>query len=389
MARRFAWGLLAITVLAIGCAATRPHATGRPSAFAGADTLAAPALYRTLCAHCHGPDAKGYAADHAPSLVNPTFLESATDFYLRRSIEQGRPGTSMAAYARSEGGPLEPAAIDRLVAWIRSQGPPLGDLAPVRIAGAPANGHTLYSSRCQKCHGDLAKRGEDVWLANPGFLAVASDAFLQHAILAGRPGTDMVAFRGALADSEVADVVAFLRSLERPLDESRLPAPTGKEPLFAYPRGRVPEFTVKDDRYVGVDQVDRALQDHRKFVIVDARPESDWMKTHITGALSIPHYQLKRLDEIPKDAWVVAYCACPHHLSGVVVDSLRARGYPHALVLDEGILEWERRGYPIVAAPGASLPPAETPGTPTRQGRVRNVFERHRATKAARRDGAQ
>jgi hypothetical protein len=52
----------------------------------------------------------------------------------------------------------------------------------------------------------------------------------------------------------------------------------------------------------------------------------------------------------------------------VVVDSLRARGYPHALVLDEGILEWERRGYPIVAAPGAMLPPTEMrpPGAATR-----------------------
>ena len=74
------------------------------------------------------------------------------------------------------------------------------------------------------------------------------------------------------------------------------------------------------------------------------------------------------LDEIPIDAWVVAYCACPHHLSGVVVDSLRSRGYPHAYVLDEGILEWERRGYPIVAAPHASLPPleAQPPGAVTR-----------------------
>lgn len=205
-------------------------------------------------------------------------------------------------------------------------------------------------------------------LANPGFLAVASDAFLQHAILEGRPGTAMASFRDTLGTSEIADLVAYLRSLARPLDATRLPRPTGKEPLFAYPRGRAPEFTIKNDRFVGVDQVDRALEQRRKLVIIDARPESEWMTTHITSAVSIPHYQLQRLGEIPKDAWVVAYCACPHHLSGVVVDSLRARGYPHAFVLDEGILEWERRGYPIVAAPGASLPPLEarSPGAATR-----------------------
>jgi rhodanese-related sulfurtransferase len=55
-----------------------------------------------------------------------------------------------------------------------------------------------------------------------------------------------------------------------------------------------------------------ALQQHRKLVIIDARPESDWMTSHITSAVSIPHFQLKRLDEIPKDAWAVAYCACPN-----------------------------------------------------------------------------
>jgi rhodanese-related sulfurtransferase len=178
----------------------------------------------------------------------------------------------------------------------------------------------------------------------------------------------MVSFRDSLGASEVADVVAYLRSLARPLDSRRLLPPTGKEPLFAYPHGRAPGFTIKDDRFVGVDQVERALREHRKFVIIDARPESEWMTTHIVGAVSIPHYRLTRLQEIPKDAWVVAYCACPHHLSGVVVDSLRTRGRLHSFVLDEGILEWERRGYPIVAASGASLPPLEarSPGAATR-----------------------
>src|SRR5262249_21708087 len=143
------------------------------------------------------------------------------------------------------------------------------------------------------------------------------------------------------------------------VDASRLPPPTGKEPLFAYPDGNPPQFTIKDDKYVGVDQVQRALEEHRKLVIIDARPESDWMQTHITGAVSIPYYQLARLAAIPRDAWVIAYCACPHHLSGVVASALHDKGYPFAFVLDEGILEWERRGYPIVAAPGTTLPPAE------------------------------
>jgi cytochrome c oxidase cbb3-type subunit III len=357
-ARVVAWGLLALAAAAFGCAATRARPHAPVSASVEFDSLAAPAVYRSLCAHCHGPDAAGYAADQAPSLVNRTFLESASDFYLRHSIEQGRPGTSMPAYGKSVGGPLGPEAIDRLVAWFRSQGPPARDLAPV-AGGDSARGRALYASHCQGCHGDLATRGPNVMLANPEFLGVASDAFIRYAILEGRPGTAMASFRGTLDTLQVADIVRYLRSLEQPVDTRRLPPPTGKEPLFAYPNGPPPDFTIRDGRFVGVDQLDRALEQRRRFVIIDARPASDWRTTHITGAVSIPYYRLERIDEVPKDAWVVAYCACPHHLSGVVVDSLRARGCPRAFVLDEGILEWERRGYPIVAAPGAALPPAE------------------------------
>src|SRR5438093_3318502 len=50
------------------------------------------ALFQSLCAVCHAPDGTGYRADNAPSLVNATFLESASDEQLRRSIVDGRPG---------------------------------------------------------------------------------------------------------------------------------------------------------------------------------------------------------------------------------------------------------------------------------------------------------
>lgn len=70
---------------------------------------------------------------------------------------------------------------------------------------------------------------------------------------------------------------------------------------------------------------------------------------------------LKRLDEVPADAWVITYCACPHHLSGIVLDELRKRGHKRAAVLDEGITEWHRRGYPVVAAEGVERPPPLPP----------------------------
>ncbi|HWU88954.1 MAG TPA: c-type cytochrome, partial [Kofleriaceae bacterium] len=94
-----------------------------PAAPAGPDLAAAQASYTRLCAPCHADDGTGYRADNAPSLVSPTFLESATDEFLQRSIVWGRPGTSMGAYGKALGGPLDDAAVTGLVAWLRAKGP--------------------------------------------------------------------------------------------------------------------------------------------------------------------------------------------------------------------------------------------------------------------------
>ncbi|MBV8758483.1 MAG: c-type cytochrome [Deltaproteobacteria bacterium] len=324
-------------------------------------------LYQKLCAQCHGADGKGYKSDHAPSLVNPTFLASATDDFLKRSIALGRPGTAMAGYGKEVGGPLEADQVAAIVAFLRAQVKTTPDRMPNVAAGSPERGKALYATNCQKCHGDQATRGEAPMLANTNFLQAASDEFIAYAIVHGRPGTPMEAWGMKLSDQSLGDVVAYVRSFASPQQApvGELPPPTGKEPLFINPDGKPPaDFKLTADpnqkpRYVSIDQVKKALDQKRKMIIIDARPPSDWMHVHITGAVSIPYFEMKRLDEIPKDAWVIAYCACPHHLSGIVADELQKRGYAHALVLDEGILEWHRRGYPVVAAQGVTPPPAD------------------------------
>jgi cytochrome c oxidase cbb3-type subunit III len=343
-------------------AAVAPPVKSTVDANVGA--LDGPGLYATFCAQCHGADAKGYKSDHAPSLVNPTFLATATDSYLISSIEQGRPGTAMAAYAKAVGGPLDSTAVAKLVVWLRDQGPAAkSPTAPP--PGDAARGQPLYVTNCLKCHGNETQRGDYVLLANPRFLSIATDAFIYHAIVEGRPATPMERWDAKLSMQQIADIVAYIRSLAKGSQIVPLPAPTGKEPVFVNPAGKPPVFAhVKEGRFVPADDVKAALDAKKKLVIIDARPESEWMTVHITGAVSIPHYALGRLDEIPKDATVIAYCACPHHLSGIVVDELVKRGYKHAYVLDEGILEWQRRGYTIVAAQGVTTPPKEPPLPP-------------------------
>ena len=175
----------------------------------------------------------------------------------------------------------------------------------------------------------------------------------------------MLAFSGSLRGAEIADVVAFVRAFEKSQQGiDLLPPPTGHEPLVQNPRGRAPVFNVREGRFVGVDQVERALSAHRRLIVIDARPPSDWMRVHVKGAVSIPYHDLERLQEVPDDVWVVAYCACPHHLSGEVVDALIKRGHARALILDEGINEWHRRGFPVVAARGVTVPVQEPAPAP-------------------------
>lgn len=329
-------------------------------------TMAGKPMYRMLCAPCHGPEGRGYAADHAPSLVNKTFLASATDEFLHRSIVTGRPGTSMGAYGDQLGGPLNDAAVDRLVAHLRAYGPAAGALTAAG-RGDAARGAALYTAGCKSCHGDASSRGEAVHLANAQFLAQATDAFIRHAIVHGRPETKMEPFAGKLTDSQIDDVVAFVRALgSQAAAVKLLPAPTGKESLVLNPHGQDPTFVIQNDRFVSVEQVNRALTEKRRMIIIDARPPSEWMRVHVKGAVSIPYHDMKRLAEVPRDVWAIAYCACPHHLSGDVVSELIRLGHKRALILDEGINEWHRRRYPVVAAEGVSPPAAEPAPAPVR-----------------------
>ncbi len=318
------------------------------------------ALYQRYCALCHASDGTGYASDNAPSLVSPSFLSTATDEFLFEATAYGRPGTPMAGYGSDLGGPLEPGEIRAIVAWLREQSPlePLV-LDPNPLTGDATRGTEVYRAECAGCHGARGEGAEAVSLSNPRFLASATDAFLQHAIREGREGTEMIAYGGKLSSEQIAAVTAFIRTWERPLEPQRrvASAPNAIEPLL-HPDGPRPAFELRDGRYLAAEDLKEALDGKARVVLVDARPMSDWIASHIPGAVPIPYYDVNALAEtLPKDGtMIVAYCACPHAASGEVVDYLREKGFPATAVLDEGFLVWVERGYPV--APGA---PPEAP----------------------------
>lgn len=357
--------------LPAGSTATTADApAAAPAEATAAVALDGPGLWTKYCALCHGPDAKGYAADNAPSLVSDTFLSTASDDFLRLAIERGRPGTAMVGYAKTWGGPLEPRDVDTLIAFLRKKGKPYQPLPPVSLSGDVQRGKALYDQKCAECHGTPDQRKTAVHLANPLLLQSASDAFLRHAIVHGRPGTPMQAWGDKLKVQEIDDVLAYVRSLAQPPPPPMPPTPKPTGPIVLNPKGKTPEFKLRDERFASLEEVAKALKEKRRIIIVDARAPSDWETLHIEGAISTPYYDKPSLDVVPNDGtWVIAYCACPHHASGEVVDELRRRGYKHTAVLDEGVFAWQRAGHPVVAAPGAIPVPAPPPMVPTPAGK--------------------
>jgi cytochrome c oxidase cbb3-type subunit III len=308
------------------------------------------ALYARYCQLCHAPDGTGYAADEAPSLVSPSFLATANDAFIARGIRFGRPNTAMAAYGKARGGPLDDGQIASIVRFLRSKGRGAVRLPEVKVKGNAALGAQVYERECRSCHGTAQQPGKAPQLFNTEFLAAATPAFLRHAILHGRPPTRMPAFEKRLSASQVDDVLAWLTSQRAgapPAGPGNTNVPRDL-PLIINPHGKAPDFSLRDGRFVSATQVAQALEKKRRLIIIDARAPSDWLLFHIPGAVPLPYYDKAELDRIPNDGtWVVAYCACPHHASGEVVDALRRRGYPNTAVLDEGILYWRKTGYPI------------------------------------------
>lgn len=307
-------------------------------------------LYERYCRLCHGEGGKGYAADNAPSLVSKSFLESATDEFIARAVEMGRPNTAMAAYSKERGGPLTEQETAAIVAYIRSLGPAADKrLAEVVSGGDPKIGKQLYATQCQKCHGTTTERATALSLYNPELLAAATPAFLRHAIVAGRQDTPMPSFRGVLTERQIADIIAHLQTFapKQPTPRVRQQVPDDL-PVVINPKGAPPKFNLRAGRYVDSSQVNEALRQRRRIVIVDARSPADWIQFRIPGSIPVAYYDTESLARIPNDGtWVVAYCACPHHASGRVIDALRQRGYKNTAVLDEGILHWKQHGYPI------------------------------------------
>ena len=88
--------------------------------------------------------------------------------------------------------------------------------------------------------------------------------------------------------------------------------------------------------------------DRGDVTVLDVRPPEEFAAGHIPGARSVPLPELeRRLDELPRDVEVVAYCRGPYCvLAPEALGILRAAGF-RARRLEDGFPEWRLAGLPV------------------------------------------
>jgi mono/diheme cytochrome c family protein len=181
-------------------------------------------LYGAFCAGCHGADGRGRRLPGLvsfPSIANPDFLALVSEDFLAETIRNGRPGRRMPGWLKDGG--LRPTEVAAVVAYVRTLGGEVGQALSLRRPLRPPSvqsGKQIFDRNCAGCHGPDGKGAEGPALNNQVLLQSAADTYLAETIRRGRRGTAMASFldpspvRPALAESDIDDVVAYLRSFQ-------------------------------------------------------------------------------------------------------------------------------------------------------------------------------
>jgi cytochrome c oxidase cbb3-type subunit III len=99
------------------------------------------AMFRTRCAGCHGPDARGYLGPDLTGL----WAAGSTDDRLFDIVRRGIPGTEMTA-----ADPLRVLDKDiwQVLAYVRT----LSAVPTVAASGDARNGEQVFRANCSSCH---------------------------------------------------------------------------------------------------------------------------------------------------------------------------------------------------------------------------------------------
>ena len=100
-------------------------------------------------------------------------------------------------------------------------------MAQAAKSASPADveqGHHLFNSQCAHCHGEDAA-AEDDYYNLPQLLSDKNDAFFFSTVKKGLPDKGMPPWDNVLKPRQIADLLAYIRSLEREQGLGDNPAP--------------------------------------------------------------------------------------------------------------------------------------------------------------------
>jgi cytochrome c oxidase cbb3-type subunit III len=100
------------------------------------------AMFRTRCAGCHGPDARG---DRGPDLTG-LWASGASDDRIFATVKQGVPGSEMPGADPTR---VSDRDIWQVLAYVRSVA---GSTPPQAFSGTPENGERIFQRTCRTCH---------------------------------------------------------------------------------------------------------------------------------------------------------------------------------------------------------------------------------------------
>jgi len=123
------------------------------------------------------------------------------------------------------------------------------------------------------------------------------------------------------------------------------------------------QLVSEPDRLIKTSRAD-LLQRARsgQVVVIDVRPQTEFETAHLPYARSLPLAELeRRINELPRDTEIVAYCRGPFCLmSDEAVKLLLAHGF-RAQKTQDGVSEWQAAGFAVEIT---SSVPAKAKGKP-------------------------
>mgnify|MGYP006286980393 CR=1 FL=1 len=178
-------------------------------------------LFHYNCSRCHGVHGEG---NSAPSIINANFLNASSDYFLYKTVAEGRTHTAMFGWSKdlNKQERLEILDISSIIAFMKDK----AGLPPEYIyagpnPGNPSTGKDLYQNHCSECHGEEGMGPIAPALNNQEFLSAASNGYMIATITIGREGTEMPSWGykndeyPVLSAGKRNDIVAFIRSWQR------------------------------------------------------------------------------------------------------------------------------------------------------------------------------